>query len=147
MANTDRLDEAWRKLGSIIKNKEAELEDLRRKFQVLEEARILVVSDTSSDASSRYAAQNVPASLKDAVLQYIHSLPGDQMVTAAATTEAMRKRGLGGKSKSNSFYSGVYVTLLRLTKSGDIRSAKGTAGRMFGKSDRTASLFKSGGHQ
>lgn len=49
--------------------------------------------------------------------------------------------GLGGNAKGNSFYSSVYVTLVRLAQREDIRAFQGENGRMFAKNEKSGTLF------
>lgn len=141
----DRLEQAWRKLGADIKQAELELEEQRRRFKILDDARALIVGEASSAESAQRAdvlRDSVP-SLQEAVLIAVKKFPADIGASPTQIAREVRAMGLGSSSKTNSFYSSVYVTLVRLAEREDIRAFKGEAGRMFAKNEKSGILFNS----
>lgn len=139
--NEDRLDAAWRKAHARVTELEMELEVARNKFQVLDEARALVLADTPSGALAfQKIVPSGAATFQDTVLQYVRNASNESM-TPGEVAAALKKLGYGKDRDANTFYSGVYVALRRLVERGEISSVKGDKGLLFSKGVPNQNLF------
>lgn len=146
MAESDRLEEAWKRLGQEIQQKERELAELRRKLKVLDDARVLIMKEESHAGSTIHARPKPepPKTFTEAILRAIEEQPPrEDGYSAAEIARAVRLEFASGASSPNSYHASVYVTLMRLAKKGDIRVIPTKAGRRFAKADPTGVLFES----
>lgn len=147
MENQDRLEAKWRELASELKKKRAEIEELERKFKIVDDARVLILSD--SDALPRRIiirprlapGSNEPRSLREEVLRLVRQQKSERGISAAELVPLLKESGYESDSATNSFYSSIYVTLTRLAEKGEIDSYKGKRGLMFKPKSAGPSLF------
>jgi hypothetical protein len=147
MEDQDRLEAKWRSVASELKKKRAEIEELERKFKILDDARVLILSDDGALPQRiliqpRNAPQsNEPKSLREEVLNLVRQQKSERGISAAELVPLLKGIGYVTESASNSFYSAVYVTLKRLAQKGEIDSYQGERGLMFKPKGASPSLF------
>jgi chromatin segregation and condensation protein Rec8/ScpA/Scc1 (kleisin family) len=145
MADNDRLEQTLKRLAQETQRKERELEELRRKLKVLDDARALIMQEESHIGSASHAipAPVPPKSFAEAVLRGIEEQPPSETgFSAVEIARAVRAMGFAtGATSNNSYNASVYVTLMRLAKKGDIRVIQSEAGRRFAKADPSGVLF------
>lgn len=147
MENADRLDQIWVRLGDEIKKKEAELEELRRKFKAVDDARLIIIAETTASESAilRRAAERAdqyrPQSLQEEVLKCVNVSKKEGGLSASEVVKMLQAIGYKTDSKRPAFYASVYVTLKRLAQKGEIIMNKSMGATRFSSKDSTASLF------
>jgi len=131
----DILESRWLQLGNEIKEKEAELQRLKERFRKIDEARLVIIDEMASgDVAARVASaqsEDVPQTLRVSVLQYINDQRNRDGCSASEVANALGEQGHGAHVTSKVFYSMVYLTLMRLVDSHEIKFKMGTRGRVF----------------
>lgn len=140
----DPLEALWRKTGEEIKEVEVKLQRLKERFKKLDDARSLVREAeygelvVTSEEENEVAATST---LKDATLAYIRDM-GNEGQSASDVVRALVERGYGKHVTQRVFYSMIYLTLMRLVESGDVRVKKGPRGRLFAMATKGKGLFQ-----
>lgn len=116
----DRLEDAWRKLGETIRQREAELSELKLEFQVLDQARILLLTRAAGGSFAAFAAkQQNKVGLRDAVLASVDKT--DIGLTFQELCLAVKgKVDMDRYANERSFVAAVQTTTRRLVARGEI---------------------------
>jgi hypothetical protein len=113
----DRLEDAWRKLGALVRERERELAELKREFLVLDEARALLImrSDVrySPAMSNRLPVSKPKMGLLHAVIASVRD--SEEGLTLGQLCEAVQSRvSLDRYANERSFVAAVQTTVRRL---------------------------------
>lgn len=121
-----------------MKRLEAETEDLRNRFGALENARMTIAKEmgaladyTPIAASGHGAVEADESTLKAKTLQVVLGQESSEGISASEVTRILSSQGEGGHVTPRVFYSMIYLNLMRLTETGELRTRKGPKGRLF----------------
>lgn len=116
----DRLEEAWSTLRDNIRRREAELAALRHEFQILDEARaLLIMRAGTGGAPIAFDSSRAKIGLREAVLTSVRdSELGIEFADLCA--EVMRQVGADRYSNERSLVAAVQTTLRRLIAQGEV---------------------------
>ena len=131
---TEQLDSLCEKLAADIAQRERETAALKARLQKLEAARDIVRQELAGgpDPSILSSEEGEPSpTLKNAVLSYFKDANRPEGVSASEVTNILRDKGEGSHVTPRVFYSMVYLTLMRLVDTKDLRIVKGPRGRLF----------------
>jgi hypothetical protein len=119
-APTDRLEKAWSALRDNIRRREAELAALRHEFQILDEARaLLIMRAGAGDSPIAFDSNRAKIGLREAVLVSVRdSELGIEFADLCAAV--MRQVGSGRYSNERSLVAAVQTTLRRLIAQGEV---------------------------
>lgn len=116
---TDRLEEAWRALRDNIRRREAELAALRSQFQILDEARALLIMRAGAGDSVIFDSARSKIGLRDAVLTAVtESETGIGFPELCAAV--MRQVDSDRYSSDRSLEAAVQTTVRRLIAKGEV---------------------------
>lgn len=117
---TDRLEEAWSALRDNIRRREAELAALRHEFQILDEARALLIMRTGAgDSPVAFDSNRSKVGLQEAVLSAVReSELGIEFPDICSAV--MRRVESGRYSSERSLVAAVQTTVRRLIARGEI---------------------------
>lgn len=119
-APADKLEEAWRALRDNIRRREAELAALKHEFQILDDARaLLIMRAGAGDSPVAFDSNRVKIGLREAVLRSVHeSELGIEFPTLCAAV--MRHVEQDRYSNERSLTAAIQTTLRRLIAQGEV---------------------------
>jgi hypothetical protein len=147
--DNDRLEQLWRRLGQEIKEHEAELEELKAKFRVLDEARVLVVAEAAPAnvdvrhvfVSGRRGDPSARPTLQEAARRIVCEATAPEGLKTTQVVQALRRLGYGHDHSPKSFYAGVFVALRRLAQRGNVVAVQRDDAKYFKRPGQSGRLF------
>lgn len=143
-AKLKELADRLRSDEETIKRLEAEADQIRERIGKLEEAKIVILRELGSQedysdlvdgrprgASHSELAEDDGGTLKARTLLAVRQSASKEGLSASEVTKALTEGGLGSHVTPRVFYSMVYLTLMRLTETGELKFRKGEKGRRF----------------
>lgn len=117
---TDRLEEAWRALRDNIRGREAELAALRSQFQILDEARaLLIMRAGAGDAAVIFDSARSKVGLREAVLTSV--MDSETGIGFAELCAAVMRQVKSDRySSERSLAAAVQTTVRRLIAKGEV---------------------------
>jgi hypothetical protein len=116
----DRLEEAWSALRDNIRRREAELAALKHEFQILDEARaLLIMRAGAGDSPVSFDSNKTKVGLREAVLACVRESELG-IGFADLCTAVMRQVGSERYSTERSLVAAVQTTLRRLIAQGEV---------------------------
>lgn len=118
--HTDRLEEAWSALRDNIRRREAELAALKHEFQILDQARaLLIMRKGAGDSPVAFESNRSKIGLQEAVLSSVRE--AELGINFAELCSAvMRYVDLDRYSSERSLAAAVQTTVRRLIARGEV---------------------------
>ena len=132
----EAIDDRCRELDDQIEQSEKNTAQLKERRRKLQDARAVLLDELGLSATAGGSVARAPSveevssTLREVVLQYVKEHAGSEGISASEVTTGLSDRR-SEKVTPRVFYSMVYLTLMRLTETEELKFKKGPRGRLF----------------